>query len=142
MRNFAILALVILLGGGLLKAQIFNLEDEDSSEMERAPAQQRGAKRPPKPIIAPAAELPEDESDKVALDKIYGDITAALKANDVEKATKIMSLHDVITKQKIVHRLLQENPRDFEQRPVTNDAAFGDVPVGTPAVQDLNSNEE
>ncbi len=145
MRNFAILGVVLVCGVLLLRAQIFNLEEEDDIELTRAPAEQkRGAKVPLKTIVVPAVDLPEDASDTASLNKVYDQITSALKANNVAAATKLMSSQDVITKQKLVLRLMKENPRDYEpqQKPTSGDAAFGDVPEPSPAVQDLDSNEE
>lgn len=105
----------LLLGGVLLKAQIFNLEDEDKVQVKAAPKETSRARVPSTPILAPAAELPMDKEDQNKFEKVYGDIVKALKANDVKGATKIISNYDVITKQKVVFRLMKENPEDFKQ---------------------------
>lgn len=107
---------VILLGSYLLRAQIFNLEDEDKVVVQREVASPQVA-RParPAPVRVNAVDLPTEPEEKKELDKLYNRILSELQANNVEGATEIMSMHDVLTKQKIVHRLMKEHPLDSNQ---------------------------
>lgn len=113
MRYLWVFGAFLAVGVVLLKAQIFNLEEEDKIEPSKVSSTKKG--RVPATILVPAAEVPEDGEDKIKLDKLYSDIVKELKANNIEAATKLISNKDVITKQKVIHRLMQENPDDFKQ---------------------------
>lgn len=113
MRWLWIALAFITVGTVAVKAQIFNLENEDEVEVRKPAATTTRRRVPSTPILVPAAEVPEDKDDTAKLNKLYGDIVKELKANNVDEAVKLMSDHDVITKQKVIHRLMQENPDDF-----------------------------
>ena len=120
MRKFGV-ALLLLAGVAVGVAQLFNLEDEDKvvvPEVDKKPnttsltSRSTATKANSKSIIKLSApKIPDaDPESKDKLDTLYNSIMSALKANDVKKATAIISNYDVITKQKIVYRLMQENP--------------------------------
>jgi len=106
---------VVLLGSYLLRAQIFNLEDEDKVVVQREVASKVARPARPAPVRVNVADIPEEPEEKRDLDKLYGQILSQLQANNVEAATKIMSQHDVMTKQKIVNRLMKEYPLALNQ---------------------------
>ncbi|MEZ4816133.1 MAG: hypothetical protein R3A80_13175 [Bdellovibrionota bacterium] len=107
---------ISIIRGVLLKAQMFNLEDEDKVQVQAVPTTSSKLRVPSTSILAPAGDLPMEKEDQNKFDKVYGNIVKALKANDVEGATKIMSDYDVLTKQRVVYRLMKENPDDFKQQ--------------------------
>jgi len=105
-------AIILVASSNSSRAQLFNLEDEDIVTTGVAPTN----RVPSSQILkVPASELPEDAEDTVKFDKTYSQITSLLKENKVDEAMKIISGHDVLTKQKIVYRLMKEDPNDFRQ---------------------------
>jgi hypothetical protein len=116
MRRYLI-AVFLLVGVSVALAQLFNLDDEDrvgglikkSANGAAAPTQSSG-----ETIKIEAVNIPTgSEAADIALDNAYQKVVSALKMNDVPLAMKITADYDVITKQKIVYRLMKENPADF-----------------------------
>lgn len=114
MRFILGLSLVVFLSVVILKAQVFNLDDEDKINVVPT-TQTTQARVPASRIEVPAAEVPVEPEDQKKLDKLYADIVGLLKDNNVKAATDKIQDYDVITKQKIIYRLMQENPNDFRQ---------------------------
>lgn len=114
MRFVLGLGFVVLLSVVVLKAQVFNLEDEDKINLTST-TQSTNNRVPSSRIEVPAVDLPVEPEDQKKLDKLYADILGLLKDNNVKAATDMIQDHDVITKQKIIYRLMQENPNDYRQ---------------------------
>ena len=107
MKRYVALMIGLLIMGSSTQAQFFNLELEDAPPATppvRLPASL-------KPVDIMAAKLPSAENtDGVVFDKLYEEILGDLKENKMEEAKTIFSKVDIITKQKLIYKMIRENP--------------------------------
>ena len=97
-------ATILLLFATSSRAQIYSLEEES-----------RRADQPAKPNLEPerinAAAIPfTDPGDQANFNKTYTKIFETVKENRLDEAYAEMDKLDIITKQKIVDRMIRENP--------------------------------